>query len=68
MATISRWKLARSRFATGPGAAWNWRYRITMDDGSEAADGLEMLSIARRIAAEKAKASGEAIREEWQRG
>ena len=51
---IARWKAARSRFATGPGAAWNWRYDVFLPDGREVVAGAEMLSIARRVAKDAA--------------
>lgn len=45
---VRRWKATRSRFATGPGAAWNWRYDATLPDGRKL-EGIERLSIIERM-------------------
>lgn len=47
---IERRQNPRSRFATGPGAAWKWLYDVTMPDGSSATYGTDLLSAARRMA------------------
>lgn len=60
---IKRWKAARSRFATGPGFAWHWRYDATLPDGTELA-GIERLStitaMIKKAGAEPVRAWGEA--------
>ncbi len=63
--TIARRKVYRSRFATGPGAAWRWIYDVTGHAGP-ALEGLDRLSIARRKAREVA--NGRPVVEAWPRG
>ena len=48
--TITRTIIYRSRLATGPGIAWNYRYDVADASGSPIAQGVERLSIARVIA------------------
>jgi hypothetical protein len=63
--TISRFKVARSRLATGYGAAWNWRYDVHDGSGKPVVQGAERLSIARRRANETAKATGDTVVQSW---
>lgn len=61
---ISRYRVMRSRFATGPGPAWKWLYTVTAGE-SEVAHGVDLLSIARRFAQRASRESGEPIVETW---
>ena len=49
-ALIRRRKIARSRLATGPGAAWHWVYDATDKHGDTIVYGADRLRIAERMA------------------
>lgn len=65
--TITRWKVARSRFATGFGFAWKWHYTVTASDGTVIVHGADMLAIARRMAKDASLKTGEVVVEGWKK-
>lgn len=61
-ATITRRRIARSPFATGPGPAWKWYYDV--QGLPTVLRGFDLLSIARRKAKEYGATS---VIESWKR-
>lgn len=64
MIRITRYRLARSRFATGPGPAWYWGYVVHVP-GKPDSDRGRGLKDARGWAKREAKRLGLEVVEDW---
>lgn len=62
-------RISRRKIYPTPGrsyrVAWKWIYDVTAPDGGEILSGVDLLSIARRVAREAARTWGGMVIESW---